>query len=162
MASTAAEDRARWLHALQQAAVAQADQKASIAGGVELAALATAAARVAGADGPAVVAWAAALVCLAAAVALAGWAVLPRIRVVPGGPEDWVHFGHVVAWTPDRLRRALRGEDLYGRRLDPVEAVARQVPVVARIALAKHRRVRWSMQAAAVGLALAGVAALIP
>jgi hypothetical protein len=81
-------------------------------------------------------------------------AISPNLRKERRGPrrdDDFLYFGHLRAWEPCDLERALREKD-------PLPALSRQLVVMSEIAWTKHRRVQWSLSlavAGAVTLALA-------
>lgn len=84
---------------------------------------------------------------LALAVLLAALAVVPRMRgrrTRSLSMGDFIYFGHVRHWEPDRLAAALRDTD-------PLPALSRQLVVMSQVAWRKHRLVQLSFAAAAAG-----------
>ncbi|MFJ3303715.1 Pycsar system effector family protein [Streptomyces sp. NPDC086549] len=87
---------------------------------------------------------------LGIAVLLSMWVVLPRMRVSGGdrnGPADFVYFGHLRHWDPDRLAEVLR-------TADPLPVLSRQMVVMAQVAWRKYRLVQLSFGVSAVAVVM--------
>lgn len=94
--------------------------------------------------------------CLGLAVLLSAAAVIPQIRgghATRNWRENFIHFGHLRKWNPEKLAKALKETDIL-----PV--LARQHVVMSRIAWRKHRLLQASMLIAVLGIALVFVPGL--
>lgn len=72
----------------------------------------------------------------------------------PSDPPNYVYYGQLRHWTPDRLADELRDTDLL-----PV--LSRQLVEMSRIIWVKDRRVRQSLLLAVVGCGLVALAGLL-
>ncbi|MEX1078542.1 MAG: Pycsar system effector family protein [Homoserinimonas sp.] len=159
MSKRDALDNAWRIHQAQLDWTSKADAKAGFAFGIDSALIATVAIlvstdRVFNRDGF----WfAVLLICavifLVSAIVLASVGVAPRLRGRKAKREarhNYIYFGHARHWTPSRLARSLRREDL-------LDQLTRQITVTSDVAWRKHVMVSWSLWLTlAGGLALVG------
>jgi predicted RecA/RadA family phage recombinase len=83
--------------------------------------------------------------------------VRPRLRspkVYGERLSNFIYFGHLKDWDPDRLQEALSKEDV-------LPMLSRQLINMAKIAWLKHRLLQVSMTGTTIGAALVAVAAAL-
>ncbi|MEU7580172.1 Pycsar system effector family protein [Streptomyces sp. NPDC041068] len=93
-------------------------------------------------------------VLLAVAALLSMGVVLPRMKALRANqdwPSNFIYFGHLRHWSPERLAEALR-------TTDPLPALSRQLVVMSQVAWRKHRLVQLSFGAAAAGITILAAA----
>ncbi|MCX4822180.1 DUF5706 domain-containing protein [Streptomyces sp. NBC_01142] len=91
------------------------------------------------------------------AILLAMLVVAPRMKGSQArrlSPSDFIYFGHVRHWDPERLVETLR-------EADPLPALSRQLVVISKVAWRKHRCMQLSLLAAAAGTVFIALAALL-
>ncbi|MGA5820532.1 Pycsar system effector family protein [Kitasatospora sp. NPDC094028] len=92
---------------------------------------------------------------LALAAVAAVSVVVPRGEgKQPSDPPNFVYYGQLRHWTPDRLATELRDTD-------PLPVLTRQLVEMSRIIWVKDRRVRQSLLLAVVGCGLVALAGLL-
>jgi Family of unknown function (DUF5706) len=94
---------------------------------------------------------------LVVGVLMAAWVVRPRLRwrkLEAEATSNFIYFGHLRHWTPDRLAETLRTDD-------PLPVIARQVINMSHIAWAKHRLVQHSLACAVGGIVCVTIGAAI-
>jgi hypothetical protein len=155
---SASVDAAWRIHQAQADWTGKVDAKASFAFAIESAAIATVVALTAkdrvfsGLDQWWLVGlYAGGLVLMLAAAGLAALVVVPRLRSKAAAREassNFIYFGHVRSWSPEKLEAALRQGEILPQ-------LSRQIIHMAEIAWRKHLRVQWSFGlAVAAGLCL--------
>ncbi|MFF3320735.1 Pycsar system effector family protein [Streptomyces sp. NPDC002889] len=152
-----ASDTAWRIHAALGEWTARVDTKASFALTLETAALVGIAGLVTSGsfpvralDGPLLVMFVAALLSVLASALFAVLVVLPRMRgrqAEAEAPYNFVYFGHLRHWDPERLQEALCERD-------PLPMLSRQLVTMSRIVWRKHRCVELSFLLAVAGVGL--------
>jgi Pycsar effector protein len=101
-------------------------------------------------------AYAVARALLAAGIVLAALAVAPslnvRSKLKVTAKDNYVYFGHLRHWNPNRLPAKLAE--------DPLPVLSRQLVVMSKIAWRKHVLIVWSMIIAGAGALAATFAVL--
>jgi hypothetical protein len=95
------------------------------------------------------------LVALLIGLVLVVVVVLPRLRTRSMANEtknNFIYFGHLKDWTPERLQGSLRTEPLL-----PI--LTRQLVAMASIAWIKHKQLQWSIYFTGFGLVWITIAA---
>jgi len=137
------------------------DSKASFMSAIEVAVIAgvlslTGKSRILGQlRGFALVAFWIGLVALLIGLVLVVVVVLPRLRTRSMANEtknNFIYFGHLKDWTPERLQGSLRTEPLL-----PI--LTRQLVAMASIAWIKHKQLQWSIYFTGFGLVWITIAA---
>ncbi|MFJ4670461.1 Pycsar system effector family protein [Kitasatospora purpeofusca] len=165
-ASSTAIDRAWRIHGSLSDSIGRVDVKAAFALSLETAALVAITSAVRSMPtGPSpqwrhpalvVILWLSAVL-VGSALLFAVAAVVPRIGA-NDSTDDWpsntVYFGHLRRWPATELAESLTEQDL-------LPALSRQLVALSRIAWAKHTKVRTSLALGGIGVALAGLAAMM-
>ena len=95
-------------------------------------------------------------VLLAVAIVLAGLSVAPVLRLrndlKNASVDNYIYFGHLRHWDPQKLGAALGG--------DILPSLSRQLVVMSEVAWRKHMLILWSMGCAGAGLVSTAFAVL--